>query len=379
MATTRPFSYNPPPSTPIEGTINIGTLCIGVSPLEYSANTGGLTWWMGPDEDNSYVIAKDVSAGNFPTQLGNIGNVQFWRSTNTDEAFTNLVSLISGTTQLSASEASDWLSLNGYWTNRVGSSFDPDAQAFITAAGITNPTQQTAIDQLVLDLKSYSIWSSMIAIYPFVGGNATSHRYNLKSADSYLLTFYGDWTHTSTGALPNGINAYADTGISPLSTLGSSHNYSVYSGTNNNYPGNTIGSFELGGYTCGENGFVADLQLYLSDGSNILIRDQANGNYIQISNADTSGYFTVNRNSTALNVYKNGTSIGSASISQALPEATIALSAAHAIDFDCVTDYYTDYDNKELAFVTFANSSLTSINIANLNTAVQSFQTTLGR
>ena len=153
MATTRAFSYNPTQST-ITGTTNVGTLCIGVSALAYSTNPGGLTWWMGPDEDNSYVIAKDVSTQNFPTPVGNVGNVQFWRCTNTDLAFKDLVSSISGSSQVSATAASDWLSLNGYWTNRVGSSFDPDAQAFITAAGITDNTQQTAINTLVVGLKA---------------------------------------------------------------------------------------------------------------------------------------------------------------------------------------------------------------------------------
>jgi hypothetical protein len=117
MATTRPFSYNPTQST-IAGTTNLGTICIGVSDLDYAASPGGLTWWMGPDEDNSYVVCKDVPAQNFPTPLGNIGNVQFWRCTNTDLAFRDMVSTISGTTQASASAASDWLASNNYWTNR---------------------------------------------------------------------------------------------------------------------------------------------------------------------------------------------------------------------------------------------------------------------
>jgi hypothetical protein len=118
MATTRPFSYNPTQST-IAGTTNLGTICIGVSDLDYAASPGGLTWWMGPDEDNSYVVCKDVPAQNFPTPLGNIGNVQFWRCTNTDLAFRDMVSTISGTTQASASAASDWLASNNYWTNWV--------------------------------------------------------------------------------------------------------------------------------------------------------------------------------------------------------------------------------------------------------------------
>ena len=118
MATTRPFSYNPPPTPPITGTTNLGTICIGVADLDYSSNPGGLTWWMGPDEDSSYVVCKDVPDGNFPTPLGNIGNVQFWRCTNTDLAFKDMVATISGTAQASASAASDWLASNNYWTNR---------------------------------------------------------------------------------------------------------------------------------------------------------------------------------------------------------------------------------------------------------------------
>ena len=115
---TRPFAYNPTQAT-IEGTTNVGTICIGVSALDYSSKPGGLTWWMGPDEDNSYVIAKDVSTQNFSTPVGDVGNVQFWRCENNDSAFIGLVRLISGITPASATAANDWLSLNGYWTNWV--------------------------------------------------------------------------------------------------------------------------------------------------------------------------------------------------------------------------------------------------------------------
>ncbi len=47
---------------------------------------------------------------------------------------------------------------------------DPDAQAFITAASITDPTQQSAINQLVVDLKGYSIKDDTV---PHAGGGAT--------------------------------------------------------------------------------------------------------------------------------------------------------------------------------------------------------------
>ena len=72
---------------------------------------------------------------------------------------------------------------------------DPDAQAFITAAAITDPTQQAAINTLVVDLKGYSIWTKMKALYPFVGGTASAHKFNLKDPrdldSAFRLVFSG--------------------------------------------------------------------------------------------------------------------------------------------------------------------------------------------
>lgn len=262
--------------------------------------------------------------------------------------------------------------------SRFQSSFDPDAQAFITAAGITDSTQQTAINQLVLDLKSYNIWSSMVAIYPFVGGTANTNKYNLKNTSTYTLSFGGGWTHSSTGSLPNGTNAYADTGISPNSVLGSSYNYSVYSRTNTNTSGTIIGAMELGGYICGESGIQYALELYLRSADFLLVRDQPSGGYAQFSNTSSSGYYIINRTGT-LTAYKNGTLIGTITASQSIPYFSLSLGATFVYDNDCGYGYYDFFDNKEISFATFANASLTSTNISNLNTAVQAFQTTLGR
>lgn len=90
-----------------------------------------------------------------------------------------------------------------------------DAWAFLDAAGITSSRQQEAIITLVRDLKNARLWTKMKAIYPFVGGTATTHKWNLKDprdADAaFRLTFSGGWTHSANGADPNGVNAYADT------------------------------------------------------------------------------------------------------------------------------------------------------------------------
>jgi hypothetical protein len=108
-----------------------------------------------------------------------------------------------------------------------------DAQAFITAAGITDPTQQSAIITLVADLKGYSIWTKFKAIYPIVGGIASSHAVNLKTPGTFNLTYAVGVTHSSTGMIGNGTSRYANTQLTPSTlplTLNSTH-YGYYSRT----------------------------------------------------------------------------------------------------------------------------------------------------
>jgi len=120
-----------------------------------------------------------------------------------------------------------------------GAAVDPDAQAFITAASITDLTQQSAINQLVVDLKGYNIWTKFKAIYPIVGGVASSHSVNLKTPGTYNLTFASGWTHSSTGMTP--LNAYADTAFNVNAYRNNNH-ISYYSRTNIDEVTNEIGA-----------------------------------------------------------------------------------------------------------------------------------------
>jgi len=114
-------------------------------------------------------------------------------------------------------------------------SIDPDAQAFLTAAAITDPTITSAIDTLVVDLKGYGIWNKMKAIYPFVGGTASSHKFNLKDPRdldaAFRLVFIGGWTHSVNGVQGNLTNAFADTYLVPstnffiVDTLGNTNSF----------------------------------------------------------------------------------------------------------------------------------------------------------
>jgi hypothetical protein len=108
--------------------------------------------------------------------------------------------------------------------------FDSNAQAFITAANITNATQQQAINTLVISLKNAGLWTKLVAIYPIIGGTAASNKYNLKDPRdldaAFRLGFFGSWTHSSNGAKPNGTNAYARSYCVPTDITRSA--YGVY-------------------------------------------------------------------------------------------------------------------------------------------------------
>jgi hypothetical protein len=99
---------------------------------------------------------------------------------------------------------------------------DPDAFRFIEVANITSSVQATAINTLVLGLKANSLWDKMQAIYPFVGGTAFSHKWNLKNPadtnNAYRITFSGAIIHSSKGVAFDGSSA-GDTNFAPFTAL----------------------------------------------------------------------------------------------------------------------------------------------------------------
>ena len=121
---------------------------------------------------------------------------------------------------------------NVYALNEITITIDPDVAAFLLATSITDPVIKGAIEQLVQNLKGYSLWTKMSAIYPLVGGTATTHKYNLKDPRdlnvAYRLAFNGGVTHDSNGITGNGINAYANTFLTDVSLNTNNKHISMY-------------------------------------------------------------------------------------------------------------------------------------------------------
>jgi len=259
-------------------------------------------------------------------------------------------------------------------SNAIGSRYrgsvvppvDPDAQAFITAASITDPTQQAAINTLVVDLKGYNIWTKFKAIYPIVGGVASSHAVNLKTPGTFNLTFTTGWTHSSTGMTPNGTSAYANTSLIPNSILSlNSTHISGYIRNNINSPGPIISSEDAGSYNNG-------LYIWPKQAANqYSIRVNDSFSDFAIVTYDVRGFHIAIRTGANVKKYRVNTTqiFNSTTNSSALNTSSMYIGASRN---------NANYFNNEIAFSSIGDG-LTDTEAANFYTAVQAYQTTLGR
>ena len=247
-----------------------------------------------------------------------------------------------------------------------GGGVDPDAKAFITAAGITNPTQQGAINTLVVALKGYSIWTKMKAIYPVVGGSASSHAVNLKTPGTFNLSFTTGWTHSSTGMTPNGTSAYADTALIPNSILSlNSTHISGYIRNNINSPGPILSSENAGSYDNGLYIWPKQAANQYSIRVNDISSDFAMVTY------DVRGFHVAIRTGANVKKYRVNTTqiFNSTTASFGLNTSSIYLGKSRN---------NPNYFNNEIAFSSIGDG-LTDTDAANFYTAVQAYQTTLSR
>jgi hypothetical protein len=265
------------------------------------------------------------------------------------------------------------LGINGIVASQIAQ-VDPDAAAFfarVTAAGGSlTATEQTATNQLVLDLKANSLWTPMKAIYPMVGASAEACKQNLKSS-SFTGTFTSGWTFASTGVTPNGSSAYFDTGFIPNTSLTfNSASFSVYS--RNDFSAATNKSFGcainpasiplVGATFVSTKVFNSYIYSYTTD-------------LISAPPQNFAAMFLVTRTSnSSAKSFRNSSNIASVTTNAQTTQPTnsflfgalrLASSIVEFLDFQHAFAHIGD--------------GLTDTQASNFYTAVQSFQTTLSR
>ena len=255
--------------------------------------------------------------------------------------------------------------------------FNLFATNFLAVTGITNSNIQSAINQLCTDLVNTGLMDKMIAVYPFVGGSATTHKYNLKDprdADTaFRLEFNGGATHSSTGYLPSITNGFANTFCNSLTNLPSTNcHMSFYSRTNittQNTSRNEMGNIIAAGTpAC----LLVGSWLYLIGSGTV----NTGGQSFTTTNT-TLGLWLASKVSNSQrfgqrNGVLNTGSVLTANDTSALPSLNIFIGARNQ------SGSAVNYASKECAFATIG-LGLTQQEGTTLYNIIQTFQTTLGR
>lgn len=250
---------------------------------------------------------------------------------------------------------------------------DADAQAFITATGISG-TNATAINKLVLDLKAANIWTKMKAVYPFVGNTASSQKYNLKDPRdlnaAYRLTFFGGGTFSANGYQGNGINSYANTFFNPV-TAGLVYNNNHLSFYSRTATGNTTYDMGSGNNIAGG----TSLFVYRTGGTAGYDIGNATANRIAWSGLNGLGFFLGSSITTNVGkAFRSGTQLNFKN----------PLTNTPMLGFDFYLGGFNEGNtvayssNKQCAFATIGDG-LTDAEALAFYNAVQTFNTTLAR
>ena len=204
----------------------------------------------------------------------------------------------------------------------------------------------------------------MKAIYPLVGqaGVSSSFEVNLKNPNTFRGSFSGSWIFSSTGATPDGSTGYMNTGLN-LNTMNSINDisYGYYCRTN----------------TLSNGSFGWGVPAALSPLNEFWIR-YGNGNKYSYVNdnstyspavSDCRGFNATSRIAPTVKYIQFNSTLDT--------DSTPSTGGLNSQNFT-FSRGSQGYENRENAFG-FIGDGLTATQMANFYTAVQRFQTTLGR
>ena len=254
--------------------------------------------------------------------------------------------------------------INSYYSIYPPTVSDTDAQAFINSAYITDLTQANSINTLVIDLKTANLWTKMRAIYPFVGGTATTHKFNLKDPrdlnEAYRLLFSGGGSHDAYGYKGNGTTARATTYLTP-SVMGQNDIHMSWRSstlsTGNKAEIGTVTSTNFCGYS------------FNSSGTTFLAR--ANSTAYQSAPAtDSAGFYQISRKVSANYVMQKDATQTTVTATSTAPSTNniILMGGPNS----------TDASDRNLQLVTLGDG-LTTSEMNALRTIENTYKTNLGR
>lgn len=250
--------------------------------------------------------------------------------------------------------------------------YDTDAQAYFAAAGITDTTQKDAWNAFVVSAKAKGYWNKFQAIYPFIGGTASAHKWNAKNPldtdAAFRLTFTGAFTHAANG-ITGGSGKYANTHYNPSlnASLNDVH-LSVWCGTNVNENGTDIG-VDAGAPNY-DILWIQAYNTYMYASANTVFSD--NSFLSGVSNATGLSLVTRNGSGTTQYLSKNGSYVSSAKNSSILPNYKIYIGANNEANTPSF------YSTKRIQLASIG-TGMSSQNVLDYYTDAAALQTALGR
>ena len=266
--------------------------------------------------------------------------------------------------------------VHGGFANGSGTgtpSYTPEAEAFFTAASITDTTEKNAINQLVVDLQSASVWNKMDIIYPYVGNTSGSTSYNLKDTGSYQIT----WDLGTSGIdFNNGVNFsgsnnnYGRTGWIPSTTLTTAQDLSI--GYGSNTLNNTVVDVEFGCF----NNTAQALQVNVDNNANsFATRFTSDASISGTTIATGSMLLLKPSGSNTINFYQSGETVRTtSSTNNSIPTYEFYLGG---MNFN--GSFYTPNQSSNRHTFFTIGEGLTPTEAADYITAFDTFQTTLSR
>jgi hypothetical protein len=151
----------------------------------------------------------------------------------------NITCVVTGTNSAGSANAT---------SNTIAQILTVRTSAFLTASAISDATIRGGLNTFDIGLISNGLATKMKAVYPFVGGTASTHKFNfMNSADTdaaFRILFNGTVTHTSNGVQGNGTNGFLDTRLNTSTNLTkTSAHLSLYIRNNPDVP---VGRYDMG-------------------------------------------------------------------------------------------------------------------------------------
>lgn len=262
----------------------------------------------------------------------------------------------------------------------TGASYEPETVNYLAAVGIADdatvyysgtPQEKTgngfyvAVDTYVKSLKTAGVFSKLKAVYPMIGGNASTHKWNLINPQdtdaAFRMLWFGGGVHSKTGWKGNGVDAYGDTRFfqDQFSVL-NNESFGVYSMTEN-----TSNTCEIG---------TGNSRLFISEGSGTAYYTSQNTSTKSLSVTSSLGFMAANRiTNNEFSTYRGLTkNIFNNNFSSVLDNDSFLLSAWNN------NGVASGLSSRELPYA-FIGEGLTETQMTAHYNAVQQLQTDLGR